>query len=76
MSPCSIIHRLLTQSATCAKEVGVRVEETGLDTSISESLGERTKVAQLLVVNFEKQGGVALLRNGDVVKRPADPAEV
>ena len=54
----------------------MRVEETGLDTSISESLGERTKVAQLLVVNFEKQGGVALLRNGDVVKRPADPAEV
>lgn len=28
------------------------------------------------VVYFESQGGVPLLRNGDVVKRPADPAEL
>jgi arylsulfatase A-like enzyme len=28
------------------------------------------------VVYFEGQGGVPLIRNGDVVKRPADPAEL
>ena len=28
------------------------------------------------VVYFEEQGGVPLLRNGEVVKRPADPAEL
>ncbi len=28
------------------------------------------------VVYFEDQGGVPLMRNGDVVKRPADPAEL
>ena len=28
------------------------------------------------VVHFEDQGGVPLMRNGDVVKRPADPAEL
>ena len=28
------------------------------------------------VVYFENKGGVPLLRNGDVVKRPADPAEL
>jgi len=28
------------------------------------------------VVYFEKEGGVPLLRNGEVVKRPADPAEL
>lgn len=28
------------------------------------------------VVYFEEEGGVPLLRNGDVVKRPADPAEL
>jgi arylsulfatase A len=28
------------------------------------------------IVYFEKQGGVPLMRNGDVVKRPADPAEL
>ncbi len=30
----------------------------------------------LEVVYFEDQGGVPLMRNGDVVKRPADPAEL
>lgn len=28
------------------------------------------------VVYFEEQGGVPLLRNGEVIKRPADPAEL
>lgn len=28
------------------------------------------------IVYFEDQGGVPLMRNGDVVKRPADPAEL
>lgn len=28
------------------------------------------------VVYFEEQGGVPLMRNGDVVKRPADPSEL
>ena len=28
------------------------------------------------IVYFEDQGGVPLIRNGDVVKRPADPAEL
>ena len=28
------------------------------------------------VVYFEDQGGVPLMRNGDVIKRPADPAEL
>ncbi|MCF7848658.1 MAG: sulfatase [Kiritimatiellales bacterium] len=28
------------------------------------------------VVHFEKEGGVPIVRNGEVVKRPADPAEL